>query len=156
MNIEICQMARFIPEVVTLINQLDAYQSALYPAENNHAEPIEYLAQIKTYIYVAKWDDRIVRCAILVLPRDSAPEVKRVFVTPDCRGHGIASLLMAALIDKANVLKLKEIHLETGVLQPEAISLYQQLGFELTAQFGHDAYDPLSVLIVKNYIPTAK
>lgn len=78
MNIEICQIDRFIPESVTLVNQLDAYQSALYPAESNHAEPIENLAQIKTYIYVAKWEDRIVGCAILVLPEDGVPEVKRV------------------------------------------------------------------------------
>ncbi|MDA5523110.1 GNAT family N-acetyltransferase [Yersinia kristensenii] len=153
MNIEICQMDRFIPEIVTLINQLDAYQSALYPAESNHAEPIENLAQIKTYIYVAKWDSRIVGCATLALPRDSVPEVKRVFVTPDCRGHGIASLLMTALIDKANTLKLKEVYLETGVFQPEAISLYQRLGFELTAQFSHYTYDALSVFMVKKLDP---
>lgn len=60
---------------------------------------------------------------------------------------------MTALINKANALKIKEIYLETGVLQPEAISLYQQLGFELTAQFGHYAYDPLSVFMVKKLYP---
>ncbi|KGA65782.1 putative histone acetyltransferase HPA2 and acetyltransferase [Yersinia enterocolitica] len=30
MNIEICQADLFIPELLTLMNQLDAYQSALY------------------------------------------------------------------------------------------------------------------------------
>ncbi|MDA5542944.1 MULTISPECIES: GNAT family N-acetyltransferase [Yersinia] len=111
------------------------------------------MAQIKAYIYVAKWEGRIVGCAILVLHGDSAPEVKRIFVTPDCRGHGIASLLITALFDKANTLKIKEIYLETGVFQPEAICLYQRLGFELTTQLGHYAYDPLSIFMVKKLYP---
>ncbi|HEN3567745.1 TPA: GNAT family N-acetyltransferase [Yersinia enterocolitica] len=142
MNIEICQADLFIPELLTLMNQLDAYQSALYPYESNHAESLDSLAQIETFVYVAKYEEGIVGCAILALPKTPYPEIKRVFVSPDYRGQGVARRLMTALLHQANALSLKKIHLETGVYQPEAIKLYQRLGFELTSQFGRYEYDP--------------
>lgn len=42
------------------MTQLDAYQSALYPAESNQAESLESLAQIETFVYVAKCEEDIV------------------------------------------------------------------------------------------------
>ncbi|HDL7646608.1 TPA: GNAT family N-acetyltransferase [Yersinia enterocolitica] len=132
------------------MNQLDAYQSALYPYENNHTESLDSLAQIQTFVYVAKYEEGIVRCAILALPKTASPEMKRIFVSPDYRGQGVARRLMTALLHQANALSLKKIHLETGVYQPEAIKLYQRLGFELTSQFGRYKYDPLSVYMMKS------
>ncbi|MFM1339852.1 hypothetical protein WFO77_16235 [Yersinia enterocolitica] len=54
------------------------------------------------------------------------------------------------MLHQANALISKEIHLETGVYQPEAIKLYQRLGFELTSQFGRYEYDPLSVYMMQS------
>lgn len=150
MNIEICQTDLFIPELIALITQLDAYQEALYPVESNHAESIESLALVTTFAYIAKLEDTIVGCAILTLPETPYPEIKRVFVNPDYRGHGIASLLMTAILEKAISLKLSNIYLETGSYQPEAVKLYQRLGFELISQFGHYQYDPLSIYMMKS------
>lgn len=59
---------------------------------------------------------------------------------------------MTALLHQANALSLKKIYLETGVYQPEAIKLYQRLGFELTSQFGRYEYDPLSVYMMKSLV----
>lgn len=150
MNIEICQTDLFIPELIALITQLDAYQEALYPVESNHAESIESLALVTNFAYIAKLEDTIVGCAILTLPETPYPEIKRVFVNPDYRGHGIASLLMTAILEKAISLKLSNIYLETGIYQPEAVKLYQRLGFELISQFGHYQYDPLSIYMMKS------
>ncbi|HHL2560015.1 TPA: hypothetical protein ACQ31I_001892 [Yersinia enterocolitica] len=69
MNIQICQAGLFIPELLTLMTQLDAYQAALYPCESNQTESIESLAQIETFVYAAKCDEDIVGCAILALPK---------------------------------------------------------------------------------------
>ncbi|ELI8097088.1 GNAT family N-acetyltransferase [Yersinia enterocolitica] len=150
MNIEICQADLFIPGLLTLMNQLDAYQSALYPYENNHAESLDSLAQIETFVYVVKYEEGIVGCAILARPKTPYSEIKRVFVSPDYRGQGVAQRLITALLHQANALILKKIHLETGVYQPEAIKLYQRLGFELTSQFGRYEYDPLSVYMMQS------
>ena len=94
MNVEICQTDLFNTELIALISQLDAYQKALYPAESNHAEPIESMRLIKTFAYIAKLEGKVVGCATLFLPDNSPPEIKRVFVIPECRGLGIAYLLL--------------------------------------------------------------
>ncbi|WP_320407014.1 GNAT family N-acetyltransferase [Yersinia artesiana] len=129
MNIEICQADLFIPELLTLMTQLDAHQSALYPCGNHHAESLESLAQIETFVYVAKCEENIIGCAILTMPKTPYPEVKRVFVSSDYRGYGVVSWLMTALPHQANILNLKNIYLETGVCQPDAIKLYQRIRF---------------------------
>ncbi|MFV8799179.1 GNAT family N-acetyltransferase [Yersinia sp. LJYL362] len=114
MNIEICQAGLFIPELLTLMAQLDAYQSALYPCESNHAESIDSLAQVETFVYVAQCKGKRVGCAILALPNTPYPEVKRVFVSPEYRGNGVAQRLMAALLHQANALNIKKIYLDNG------------------------------------------
>ncbi|MFW5389172.1 GNAT family N-acetyltransferase [Yersinia sp. 2542 StPb PI] len=149
MNIEICQTDLFNPDLIALIAQLDAYQEALYPAESNHTESIASMAQKKTFVYIATRQGRALGCAILFQPESTYPEIKRVFVIPDCRGHGIASMLVTALLEKSISLNLKYVYLETGIHQPEAVKLYQRLGFEFTSEFGCYQYDPLSFYMVK-------
>ncbi|WP_320407110.1 GNAT family N-acetyltransferase, partial [Yersinia proxima] len=85
---------------------------------------------------------------MLALPKTPYPEIKRVFVSPDYRGQGVARRRVAASLQQANALNLNEIYLETGVYQLEAIKLYQRLGFELISQFGRYEYDPLSVYMI--------
>ncbi|WP_432324808.1 GNAT family N-acetyltransferase [Yersinia enterocolitica] len=108
------------------------------------------MAQIETFVYVAEYEEGIVGCAILALPKTPYPEIRRIFVSPDYRSLGVARRLMTTLLHQANALSLKRTHLETGVYQPEAIKLYQRLGFELTSQFGRYEYDPLSVYMMKS------
>lgn len=64
------------------MNQLDAYQSALYPYENNYVESLDSLAQIETFVYVVKYEEGIVGCAILARPKTPYSEIKRVFCQP--------------------------------------------------------------------------
>lgn len=58
-----------------------------------------------------------------------ACEVNRMFVRRDFHGRGIATALMRALMDAARDKGYRLMWLETGDLQPEAISLYRSLGF---------------------------
>jgi GNAT superfamily N-acetyltransferase len=51
-------------------------------------------------------------------------EVKRLWVDPARRGHGIARALMAALEASASELGFTALSLETGHRQPEAVALY--------------------------------
>lgn len=74
----------------------------------------------------------------------------------DSRGLGIASMLATALIDKLIYLNLKNIYLEKEVHQPEAVKIYQRLGFELTSAFGCYQYDPLSLYRVKKLMSSTK
>lgn len=57
-------------------------------------------------------------------------EVKRLWVRPDLRHHGVARRLMAELMDVAVGLGYAELYLETGPRQPDAKALYDGLGWQ--------------------------
>jgi GNAT superfamily N-acetyltransferase len=69
-------------------------------------------------------------------------EVKRVFVRAPARKMGLARRIMAALEDDARAHGRKRVILETGTGQPEAISLYEALGYERIPNFGHYKDEP--------------
>ncbi len=56
-------------------------------------------------------------------------EVKRLWVDPDWRRHGLGRCLMAALEDAARTLGITALQLGTGDRQPEAVSLYESAGW---------------------------
>ncbi len=66
---------------------------------------------------------------------DRAMEVKRMYVDPDARGKGIASLLLVALEDWAKELGYEQCILETGLRQPEAIALYKKNNYKIIPNY---------------------
>ena len=58
----------------------------------------------------------------------------------------------ALLLNHNILVNQKNIYLEKEVHQPEAVKIYQRLGFELTSVFGCYQYDPLSLYRVKNWL----
>jgi GNAT superfamily N-acetyltransferase len=73
---------------------------------------------------------------------DDVAEVKRVFVRAHVRKQGLARTIMAAVEDDARAHGRKRIILETGTGQPEAIALYQSLGYERIPNFGYYKDEP--------------
>ncbi|HSZ37549.1 MAG TPA: GNAT family N-acetyltransferase [Acidimicrobiales bacterium] len=57
-------------------------------------------------------------------------EVRRLWVDPACRGHGIGRELMANLEAEASNIGLSVLRLATGDRQPEAVELYRTSGWE--------------------------
>ena len=62
-------------------------------------------------------------------------EVKRMFVSPEVRGKGIASLLLVALENWAKELGYEQCVLETGLRQPEAIALYKKNKYDIIPNY---------------------
>lgn len=56
-------------------------------------------------------------------------EVKRVYVAPRARGTGASRALMAELERLASARGAARLILQTGDRQPEAIALYQRIGY---------------------------
>ncbi len=69
-------------------------------------------------------------------------EVKRVFVSKRARRHGLARRIMAALEQDARAHGRSRMILETGTEQPEALSLYESLGYEPVEPFGYYRNEP--------------
>ncbi|MCX3060605.1 GNAT family N-acetyltransferase [Streptomyces beihaiensis] len=75
---------------------------------------------------------------------DGDAELKRMYVTPEARGLGLARRILAVLEEDARAAGRVRMVLETGVKQPEAIALYTSSGYEPCAKFGHYRFDELS------------
>ena len=80
-------------------------------------------------------------------------EVKRLYVRPEHRGHGHSRVIMGALEHAAARAGAVRIVLETGVEQPEAIALYERIGYSRIPGYGEYMDDPRSVCFAKD-LPT--
>ncbi len=137
------------PEIILLIEALDAYQDTLYPAEARYALDLTALEQ-KNILFAVARDSAgaAIGCGALVLGSDSA-ELKRMFVRPSHRGQGAA----AKVLNKLEVESVKRdcyfLQLETGPFQPEALAFYKKHGFQICDAFGDYPEHPLSVFMEK-------
>ncbi len=62
-------------------------------------------------------------------------EVKRLWVRPDLRRSGVARTLMEAAEQRARELGYRQLYLETGRAQPEALAFYPRTGWTRVASF---------------------
>ena len=138
-----------IPAIQKMIYELDEYQAGLYPPESNHLEPVDKLVSPE-YFFIAAWKglDLMGIASFRRMP-GSYVEIKRLYVSRQNRGLGLAKKLMRVLEEKALQEGFSESRLETGIHQKEALGLYQKLGYEKTRPFGAYRKDPLSVFMRK-------
>lgn len=136
-------------DVVRLVEELDAYLSALYPPESNHLLDIETLAQPDIRFLVARLDGQVMGCVALRVDEARWGEVKRLYVPPRARGLGMGRRLLGELEAQARREGLALLRLETGIHQPEALGLFRAAGFREIAAFDPYRPDPLSVFMEK-------
>jgi putative acetyltransferase len=136
-------------DVVALVRQSDALMQSLYPAESNHLVDIDQLAAPQVHFFVARENGRALGCGAFVLGEAGQAEMKRVFVDPAARGKGVARIVMEVLEREAAQLGVTLMQLETGIKQPEAITLYRKFGYAERSPFGTYKSDPLSLFMEK-------
>jgi putative acetyltransferase len=142
------------PEVLDLLRQSDDYAFALYPADSCYLLNIADLEAANVSLFVARQVDvagtaPALGIAALSRNADGSAELKRVFVAESARGRGVARTLLRAVEDFARAQRVHAIVLETGPAQPEAIALYESLGFGHIPRFGQYVNDELSVCMKK-------
>ena len=133
-------------DVRELIAELDAFNSALYPAESNHFDPPEKLAAARSIFLVVESNGRLVGCGAAKHCGGWA-EIKRMFLKPEVRGAGLAMLMLDRLLDWARGEGLTLARLETGHASHGALKLYRRAGFQEIAAFPPYEPDPLSIFM---------
>jgi len=137
------------PEVIRLIEALDALSIALYPPESNHLLDIAALRDPAVTFLVARADGAAIGCGAILRDARGWSEVKRMYVRPDQRGRGFGMRVLEALSAVARDHGLPLLRLETGIHNTEALALYRRAGFAECGPFGDYAPDPLSVFMEK-------
>ena len=136
-------------DVARLIEALDAYHSALYPAESNHLLDVGRLAAPDVRFFVARRAGEALGCGALRIDDAGYGEVKRMFVLPEARGLRLGRRILRCLEDEARREGLRCLRLETGIHQAAALALYRAAGYVERAPFGEYQPDPLSIFMEK-------
>jgi GNAT superfamily N-acetyltransferase len=100
-------------------------------------------------VVIAYKEGKAVGCGAIRPYDEKTMEVKRMYVLPEFRGQGIASLVLQELENWCRELKAERCILETGKKQPEAISLYRKNKYTLIPNFGPYANVESSVCLEK-------
>ena len=82
-------------------------------------------------------------------PGAQVAEIKRVYVAPAFRRRGIAQRIVAVLESSAVAAGYRSVVLNSGGRQPEALALYEQLGYGPVAGYGVYACAPDAVFLGK-------
>lgn len=96
-------------EIATLPGEYDPPGGALLVAEDGH---------------------RLIGMIALRQFEGSIGEMKRLFVRPHARGHGLATELINRLLDEARHRNYAEVRLDTLPMMTGAQALYESLGFD--------------------------
>jgi putative acetyltransferase len=135
-----------------LFSELDVDLLSRYPASSVHGLVESPDAQVRSVFLVAWHSEEPVGCAALVDHGSGCAELKRMFVRTRFRNQGIARQLLAAIEKQARELGYREIRLETGTRQPEAVGLYESSGYHAIPKFGPYVDDPESVCYGKSLV----
>jgi putative acetyltransferase len=137
------------PDVLQLIDDLDAYQKPLYPPESHYGIDIAALSAAHVLFAVARDEaGTAIGCGALVMNAGYG-ELKRMYVRPQNRGQGVATKVLCFLEAEAAARGCAVFRLETGVRQPEALAFYARAGYARRERFGDYPEDPLSVFMQK-------
>lgn len=137
------------PDIIALIEALDAHAMSLYPPESNHLLDIASLCAPNVTFLVARINGEAVGIGALLHDARGWGEVKRMYVRPEVRGNRLGMIILDDLEDVARRASLPLLRLETGIHNTEALALYRRAGFRDCAPFGDYAPDPLSVFMEK-------
>jgi putative acetyltransferase len=125
-------------DFIELVKQLDADLAKRDGDEHSFYAQFNKIISIK-HVIVAYENDKAIACGAIKEFSTDTMEVKRMYTTPESRGKGIASKVLAELEKWAAELLYKKTVLETGKKQPEAITLYKKNGYQLIPNYGQYA-----------------
>lgn len=136
-------------DFIRLVENLDAYLAEKDGMDHAFYHQFNQIADIK-YVVIAYEGQVPVGCGAIKEFDNHSMEVKRMYVSPENRGNGIASRILEDLEQWTAELGGSTCILETGKRQPEAIKLYEKSGYTRIQNYGQYAGMENSVCFEKN------
>jgi GNAT superfamily N-acetyltransferase len=148
------------PDVEALTDQVQAHYRQLYggPGDQSVVEEADFEAPTGHFVvgYVngepvamGGWRRLGERPG---LPSPNSAEIKRMYVCPSARGHGLSRAVLAELETTARAAGLDWLVLETGRPQTSALGLYRSSGYHEIdgTAYGHYVGEPDAVHLGKS------
>lgn len=136
------------PAFLKLVDQLDADLRFRNGEFHSFHKQFNKLQNIK-HVIVAYDEETPVGCGAIKEYSTDTVEVKRMYVSLDKQGRGIATIILKELEAWALELGYIACTLQTGINQPEAIRLYEKNGYAVIENFGQYKGDKNSVCFEK-------
>jgi GNAT superfamily N-acetyltransferase len=134
------------PPAQTLIAQLqEEYVRRYGGPDTTPVETAEFAAPNGRFVVGYDDDDQPVAMGGIRLIAEEVAEIKRMYVVPSARRHGLGRCVLARLEQLALDVGARRVVLETGRRQPEAMRLYESCGYARIDGFGHYRDEPDSV-----------
>ncbi|MCD0470983.1 GNAT family N-acetyltransferase [Flavobacterium sp. JAS] len=133
-RIEVVRTTSENPDFVKLIEIFDTFLWERYPELKKDYwgnNVIEFNDNV-VLIYL---DGKAVASGCFKKYSENTAELKRMFVSPEARGLGLAQLVIKELEEEAKNQGFEIMVLETLYKQIEAISLYQKVGFSIVENY---------------------
>jgi ribosomal protein S18 acetylase RimI-like enzyme len=92
---------------------------------------------------VARRDGETVGCGALTVLDDETAEIKRMWISPTCRGVGLGRRLLARLEDESRRFGRPNVVLDTNGVLLEAIAMYRSCGYVEVGRYNDNPYAQL-------------
>jgi GNAT superfamily N-acetyltransferase len=139
------------PDAALLVEEVQQEYVRRYGGRDETPIDPTYFDEPMGAFFVGYLDDRPVatgawrrRTDVVVGGTWQTAEVKRMYVAPSARRLGLARAMLAHLEETARTAGAGAMVLETGLRQPEAITLYESAGYTRVPGFGYYRDAPLS------------
>jgi putative acetyltransferase len=111
------------------LDLIDAYFDPIAYEDELQALPGKYQPPTGALL-LATVDGKAAGCVAMRPIDEGCCEMKRMFVYPEFHGKGVGKALAEKVVQRGRAAGFRAMRLDTGILQIEAIGLYQKLGFQ--------------------------
>ena len=138
------------PAARLLLEEMTVEVSELYgtPPGRNSLDARSFRPPAGRFL-IGQVEDEPVACVAYRRIEDGLAEVHRVYVRPRSRGRGIGRMMLERAEALATEAGYQRLRLETGVRQPQAIAIYESLGYTPIPRFAPYEDDLTSLCYAK-------
>jgi putative acetyltransferase len=123
------------PDFQELVTALDIVLEKINGNQHSFFSQFNTIDAIQ-HVVIAYEEKQAVGCGAIKKYDEGTVEVKRMYVRPEKRGKGIASLIVQELEQWGREMHFQKAILETGKKLPEAVSLYKKNEYKIIENYG--------------------
>ncbi len=116
------------------------FEEGFDPANGNPTPEVEALTPPNGCFLIASLDGQAIGCGALRTLEPGLGEIKRMWVSPQARGLGVAGRLLSALEEKGRELGMTRMRLDTNRALKDAQAMYRKSGYRDIERFNDNPY----------------